>query len=83
MIRNTKIKNTPFQNLYEVFKLIPIDPVREKDKKIETGDDFKEWLRLMSLYGDAIDGSEQGDRANFPYWDFLGPKDIYELSDSH
>jgi len=74
------IKGTPFENLYEIIHQIPIDPVRKPDT-IKNGQDFKDWLGYMKLYSDAIDYEENSDRANFPYSDFLGAKQMHELTD--
>jgi hypothetical protein len=74
------VKGTPFENLYEMLHQIPIDPVRS-DKKIETGQDFKDWLGYMALYGDAIDSADNGDRADFPNSSFLGQKQFHDLTD--
>lgn len=73
------VKGTPFQNLYEILYQIPIDPVRSNEK-IKTGQDFKNWLGYMVLYGEAIDMEDNADRANFPSSDFLGSKDFYDLT---
>jgi hypothetical protein len=75
------IKDTPFQNLFEMFKQIPINPVKDSDQKIETGQDFKDWLGWMVLYGEAIDYGDNANRAQFPYSNFLGAKDLEDLDD--
>ncbi len=74
------VKGTPFENLYEMLHQIPIDPVRS-DNKIKTGQDFKDWLGYMALYGEAIDSAENGDRAEFPHTSFLGAKQFHDLTD--
>jgi len=73
------IKNTPFQNLYEIFKFIPIDPVNDKEELIKDGQDFKDWLGYMVLYGKTIDNNSGADRSFFP--DFLGYKNMEDFSD--
>lgn len=74
------IKGTPFENLYEIFKHVPIDPVRDNHKKIKNGQDFKDWLGYMVLYGEAIDYEDSADRASFPRSNFLGDKSFDELT---
>jgi len=73
------IKDTPFENLYKVFYEIPIDPVRDNSKKIKNGQDFKDWLGYMKLYGEAMDYEDGADRADFPGWAFLGTRDFGDL----
>jgi hypothetical protein len=73
------IKDTPFENLYKVFYEIPIDPVRDNSKKIKNGQDFKDWLGYMKLYGEAMDYEDGADRASFPSWAFLGTRDFGDL----
>jgi hypothetical protein len=73
------IKDTPFENLYKVFYEIPIDPVRDNSKKIKNGQDFKDWLGYMKLYGEAMDYEDGADRANFPGWAFLGTRVFSDL----
>jgi hypothetical protein len=73
------IKDTPFENLYKVFYEIPIDPVRDDSKKIKNGQDFKDWLGYMKLYGEAMDYEDSADRASFPSWAFLGSRDFSDL----
>jgi hypothetical protein len=74
------IEGTPFQNLYEMFKMIPINPIESDYRKIEDGEDFKEWIVNMCAIGDAID-SEGGNRADFPGYYFLGDRDIEDIDD--
>lgn len=75
------VKDTPFQNFYEMLKMIPINPIESSTDLIENGDDFEEWIANMCAVGDAID-VEGGDRANYPNPYYLGDKDMEDVEDS-
>lgn len=75
------IEGTPFENLYDIFYKIPIDPVQDDDELIEDGNDFKNWVTNMCIYGDAISSENNGDRSSFPKGAFLGEKDLGDLDD--
>lgn len=74
------VKGTPFENFFKVFSKIPINPLSTSDGYVETSEDFLNFLRAIYHYSDLID-SESGDRAEFPYGNFLGFKSYEDLTD--